>query len=352
MEAERHFNFPTAAALALSLSVIAVSCGSRQENLKILKEDRPAISVKGEPMNIPDLLAPTRIYYTGKSLLFKDNKSPEAQMYVYGLSSGQTNKFIKKGRGPGEMLGAFYFALLNGNSTTLIYDITLDKILAADTDSLLCREYYPSEQFKCEGISRRISCICGYGDRLVAMGSAGDERIVELPQGDSLRVLARYIPDTRKNRTSEFQLQAFEGIIKANTANKACVVACRYADQLEIVDLVSAVPLFVKGPECFEPEWQVVTIGGGRALAHKENERKGYVDVCCDDDFIYALYSGRFTSERNSSYGNTIRVFDWNGNYVANYRLDNDVISIDVVPGEQTVYGISHEGNVLKYCLK
>ena len=114
----------------------------RQENqIVVLRKDLPAKTIKGEELNIPDLIAPTRIYFTGKSLLFKDNKSPEAQMYVYNPVSQKTNKFIKKGRGPGEMLGAFYFAQLDSNKTTLIYDITLDKILKADTDSLLHQEY-------------------------------------------------------------------------------------------------------------------------------------------------------------------------------------------------------------------
>ena len=99
----------------------------RQENqIVVLRKDLPAKTIKGEELNIPDLIAPTRIYFTGKSLLFKDNKSPEAQMYVYNPVSQKTNKFIKKGRGPGEMLGAFYFAQLDSNKTTLIYDITLD----------------------------------------------------------------------------------------------------------------------------------------------------------------------------------------------------------------------------------
>lgn len=324
----------------------------RQENqIVVLRKDLPAKTIKGEELNIPDLIAPTRIYFTGKSLLFKDNKSPEAQMYVYNPVSQKTNKFIKKGRGPGEMLGAFYFAQLDSNKTTLIYDITLDKILKADTDSLLHQEYYPKELFECEGISRRISCICGYGDRLIALDNFEDARIVELVQGDSLQVLARYIPDTRKNRISDFQLQAFEGVIKANNTRQVCVIACRYADQLEIVNLVSGTPLIIKGPECFEPQYQVVTVGGGRALAHEEDERKGYVDVCCDDDYIYALYSGRFTNERNSSYGNIIRVFDWEGNYIANYMLDNEIISIDVVPVEQIIVGISSEGTIIKYSL-
>ena len=72
----------------------------RQENpIIVLKKDLPAKTIKGEDLNIPDLIAPTRIYFTGKSLLFKDNKSPEAQMYVYNPVSQKTNKFIKRAEG-------------------------------------------------------------------------------------------------------------------------------------------------------------------------------------------------------------------------------------------------------------
>lgn len=72
----------------------------RQENqIVVLRKDLPAKTIKGEELNIPDLIAPTRIYFTGKSLLFKDNKSPEAQMYVYNPVSQKTNKFIKRAEG-------------------------------------------------------------------------------------------------------------------------------------------------------------------------------------------------------------------------------------------------------------
>lgn len=328
------------------------SCGQRrQENVSVLLEEPPAENLAGESLNIGGLVSPSRLYFNNGKLLFKDNQSFDAQMYVYDVDSKKTTKYIRRGRGPGELLGAFYFALTEDNKTTLVFDISLGRILKTKTDSLVFQEYYPTDLFDCKGMERNISCICGYGERVLAMGESVDSRVVELVEGDSLKVLAGYSPDIYGRYDKDFAVQPYGGVIKANTSRKSCVIACRYADQLEIVSLETGKPIFIKGPECFEPKSEIFKGSAGAVVAHSSEEKKGYVDVCCDDRYIYALYSGRETGTPNSSYGRSIRVFDWNGEYQVKYILDRDILAIDIDSDNNVVYAISSNDSIVKYTM-
>lgn len=337
------------AAFVAVLTILGGCHGKQEYEIIYLTEDVVRTALVGKVVDIPALEAPSRIYYQDSVLFFKDNLSLDAQMYVYDFRKKHTNLFIRRGRGPGELLGAFYFAFINDGtgSKTLVYDITQGKILEANTDSLSFKEYHPVQTYA-DGLLD-LACITGYGKTLIGLSFNDGCRIVEVPRNDTVKVLAGYNPDVRRKNRSDFISQAYEGVIKSNVNRHSCVVACRYSDQIEIFDMTSGDPVFVKGPLNFEPACSVVNIGGGKSLAHDDDERKGYLDVCCSDDFIYALYSGRKFSEGNSSYGRTVRVLDWNGKFEYEYILDRDILSIDYSPDEHSLYGISSLMEIVKY---
>lgn len=335
--------------LLVILSIIC-SCNKYGDNdVRLIKDEHLPKVLCGKVLDIPDIYSPSRIYWKDSLLLFKDNVSTDAQLFVHNLRTCSTNSFIGRGRGPGEMLGAFYVAFSDDN--TFVWDITQGKVLSAVTDSLILASYYPTCFLKASVTWREVSCITGLENNIIGLGNRTNNRIVKIQECDSIKVLVEYNPDLLKKYDADYSLQAYEGVIKANDTKNACVVACRYADQLEIVDFKTGKPLFVKGPDLFEPESNVVTVKGGRTLAHPLHERKGYIDVCCDDELIYVLYSGRELKEKNSSYGKTLRVFTWDGEYVSNYSFDRDIISIDIDPDTKNIYAISSLDEIVRYSL-
>lgn len=339
--------------IATVVSLVGFGCSRNAGEDDVVSLERiPTKNLRGEVMAIPGLEAPSRVYFHDSSLFFKDNVSKEAQLYVHDLRTGVTRGHVKFGRGPGEMLGAFYFAFTETPEATLVYDVSLDNILMAKTDSLLVDGYYPREYYVSEPLGRKVSCITGYGDRLVCLGGADVGRVLELSRDGEVKVISGYSPDLRNGLKDEFTMRAYEGVIKADRKKEACVIACRYADQVEIVDLKTGRPLFVKGYENFEPGSKVVMVRGTKTLAHDREERKGYVDVCCSKDYIAALYSGKKTKEKKSSYGRSLRLLSWKGKLIDEFILDRDVLAIDLDPENEVLYAIADSSRILRYELR
>jgi hypothetical protein len=60
-------------------------------------------------------------------------------------------------------------------------------------------------------------------------------------------------------------------------------------------------------------------------LKNIDNLKKYYVDICVDDKYIYGLYS-----IGNSFDGNTLNVFDWEGNFIRKIVLDKTVFFLSM----------------------
>lgn len=329
------------------LTILGGCHGKQEYEIIYLTEDVARRDLVGKVVEIPDLDVPSMVYYRDSSLYFIDYKSMESQLYVYDFRDHSTSGFIRRGRGPGEMLGAYSAAFVcdGGQEKMVVYDIAQGDMLQADVNSLKSDGYYPEQHYGKFSIFMKVWSITGYGDKVLGLGNFDDARVIEFFGEDSLKVVSDYLPNLRESSVKKFVMQAYTGIIKANVSRHSCVIACLYADQIEIVDIYTGIPVFVKGPENFEPE---ITVEN-QSLAHSPNEKIGYVDVCCDEDYIYALYSGRKISERNSSYGRTVRVLDWNGKFEYEYILDRDILSIDYSPDEHSLYGISSLMEIVKY---
>lgn len=334
---------------ALALFIICGCTNYGSADVCLVKNENQSLALSGEVLNLPDIDAPSRIYWSDSLLLFKDNASKRAQLFVHDLRTGKTNHFIKQGRGPGELLGVFYVAFIR--DTTLVWDITQGKVLSAVTDSLKHGSYYPKTCWSSDVSWQKVSCITGFGSQVIGLGSKDCKRVVRVHNRDGIIPVFSYNPDLAEKYEADIVLKAYEGVIKANEKKNACVVACRYADQLEIVNFDTGKPVFVKGPELFEPQSEVVTVRGGNTLSHPADEKKGYIDVCCDDELIYALYSGREMKERNSSFGRILRVFSWDGEYVATYNFDRDILAIDIDSHNDMVYAISSLHDIVRYAL-
>ena len=220
----------------IMISLVLQACGTRDENILIVKDIRPAESVKTEIIDVPGLFHPTRLYRFGDKLLMKDDISKECQMYIYDLRSGELTRARRKGRGPGESIGAFYFAMTLPDSVVVVNDITLVNMLEMPLDSL-DKDWYISTR-KTTGMVDGINsgAICGYEDNnLLVMASYEDARFVvyDLKDTSVVRKIV-YSPDTVHGKCDRLVMTSYGGVIKYSPVQKKSVIACRFADQLEI----------------------------------------------------------------------------------------------------------------------
>lgn len=69
-----------------------------------------------------------------------------------------------------------------------------------------------------------------------------------------------------------------------------------------------------------------------------------YMDAYATDQYVYLLYSGRkmMDSVEKSEQGNTIYVFDWEGNKVKEYQLDIDIANMCVTKDDSRIFAIAY----------
>lgn len=81
---------------------------------------------------------------------------------------------------------------------------------------------------------------------------------------------------------------------------------------------------------------------GGQVLMGPES-KLNFISVSSSETYIYALYDGKdlnyyMSNQVDSPSGNTICVFDWDGNYVKSVHLDYPVTCIAWNPDDNSLY--------------
>lgn len=337
---------------AILISATLYSCGIREDdNIIYLKQsDVPSPEpVSIDILDLPCVMNPTRVYCFGNKILMKDNSSRACQMYVFEPRSKELTRSLRIGRGPGETIGAFYFAMILPDSLIVVNDVVLRRMLEIPLERLDYDWASPvnTSTSVVGGVDARA--LCGYENNdLLVLGEYQDARFVIYDIADTtVRQKVIYSPDPVTKKMEAQVSAAYEGVIKYNQARKKSVIACRYADQLEFYDFNTNKVMFIKGPECFDPSYvsKTSSVTGAKTIAHKSDEKKGYLDVCCDGNRVYALYSGLPVVDPNSSYGREIRVFDWKGNLMKILQTDVDIISIDI-DENGTLYCLTIDGHL------
>lgn len=104
-------------------------------------------------------------------------------------------------------------------------------------------------------------------------------------------------------------------------------IARRLAGQVTIVDIERDTTFQASVPVPFQPQLDVTPEGGAERTP---NTRYAYADIVCTAEVILALFSGRTEAEEEHQVlggdawlGDEVHVFDWRGNLLDVFRLDN-----------------------------
>jgi hypothetical protein len=107
-------------------------------------------------------------------------------------------------------------------------------------------------------------------------------------------------------------------------------------------------------PEVYVEEMQD---GGktGTSIANSRDSKVGFCSIDCDDNYIYAIYSGRTSNSHGglSHHCEHLLVYDWQGNPVKRYLLDIPMWTMQYDSEKNSIYGIAYnpEGGFIEYQL-
>ena len=106
--------------------------------------------------------------------------------------------------------------------------------------------------------------------------------------------------------------------------------------------------------EYFPPEFVKADYKYSKTI-QAENNKTGFLDLSCSNDYVYALYAGKVLGDDifTAYYGDHVFVYDWNGNPVRHYKLEKELFMFGVDEEKGILYGIGNdpEGCILEYKL-
>ncbi|MDF2191474.1 BF3164 family lipoprotein [Paraflavitalea sp. CAU 1676] len=167
--------------------------------------------------------------------------------------------------------------------------------------------------------------------------------LINYRQGSIIRqILPYYNPEGNDDRAWK---SAYESFLFLKPGADKCVLACRYADQIEIVDLPSGQSKIIKGPENYSPDVTAINQADGKEIsARNYKTRYAFVKGKVTDRYIYLLYSGNNHETSHRENGKYLYIFDWNGVPLQKITLQQYALDFAVSSNDKKIY-LYHPGN-------
>ncbi|MCK9292341.1 MAG: BF3164 family lipoprotein [Bacteroidales bacterium] len=154
---------------------------------------------------------------------------------------------------------------------------------------------------------------------------------------------------TGSKKLSREDKMANESFLSLKPSADKCVLAARYADQIEIVDLESRKSIIVKGAEGFDADVSFMTgFDGAKLMARNANTRFAAVRLKATDNYIYVLFSGSTEQASYPYFGKNIYVYAWNGTAVKQIELQDYINDFVVTMDDTRIYTYNPQTKLLK----
>ncbi len=295
------------------------------------------------------LISPTEIEIVGNHIILLDRKSDRPFHLIDISKEKYVGSYAKRGQGPGELQVPWKISKKNDNEF-IAYDVAGKKILGYTIGALTNRKPpFLEKKINEEGICSAVEVIDNniyYTNDLVTTN-----RIYKL---DTLQNQIKGYGSLLYNskNVSDFNFgQACRSIMAYN--NNKFVIGYLLAPHFEIYDPQKNEWKSILALDNFPPIFEEIVLGENKRFSTTEETKLGFVDISLTDKYIYLLYSGEKMSDHKNDEGNIILVFDYDGNPITQYKLDNYITIFEVLD-DRIVYAIQKDirSELIKYNLK
>lgn len=181
------------------------------------------------------------------------------------------------------------------------------------------------------------STLLGNGDYYFRNGNDYQLSTIDLINGKTTNQLARYASDSSTHYNLA-QKMAYESLLFVKPSKDKAVIACRYSDRIEVVDLHTGKLKLTWGPQGFNPEMKVVPRGNRKISTPGPDTRQAFVRGEVTNKYIYLLYSGYNEGTKHLFFGQYIYVYDWDGNPVQKLELKDEIEDFAVASNDSLLY--------------
>jgi TolB-like 6-blade propeller-like len=274
----------------------------------------------------------SRMYVADSTLLLKNHDGMNDYFfYQYNMANHELlQKYIQGGRGRGQAFGSLCSGVYKDK--LWMFDLTARKIIFAKLRDTLIEEYkVPRFYYNIQPIE---------GLKILANGSLqSDYKVqqVDLATGKETMGFVKYTNIPEGMNPSSWK-RAHESLLYMSPDEQKGVMAYLMTDQLEIFDIKNKRNKLISGPENFKAEFETYKDGAEEMIQRTKKSRQAFENGVVTNKYIYMLYSGKYNNEKNSFYGKSVFVYDWEGNPVKEIKLDREVLCITVTPDDRSLY--------------
>jgi hypothetical protein len=326
-----------------------IAC-DHQENKLLFSEER--FKIEGQILLDEDALLDPWAILLHDSILVIANQKGDPLIELYDTYGNAGKKFLTIGGGPEEVLHVGNLQASVTNNNMYVYDLFQKKFLEFDLKKSILPAFSPDTiYYYSDYLYLHQKDSTALFDKLLMgknclIGESRDVRgrIVLMNFDGSLISFAGDYPPKMYEELSDLgnaRLYA-SGFILSKDASRLAL-ATYSADMIDIFNIGKpSAPELVWSYQGFLPhDLNIVQMGEYTQGVFMKESQKGYSGLAASDNFIYALFSGKQLKEKNYSYGNIIRVMNWDGSNRFELQSDMDLRRITVSPDDQKIYAIA-----------
>jgi len=305
-----------------------------------------------------DFLANPYLIICRDSFLIVNDPFELQHFTLFNVNTGNyICRFGDIGAGPGELLLG---NVLEFNKDKLMsYDITRKWLFQYELDSITNSRYRPELLAKIDVIDAIFSRVVMTNDsNLLGAGLYKSEY--------------QYVYMTKNNDVIDYNVEIFnakepigvsekylsnEGILKKHPSKDKFVYSVFYTSNIDFFEIGNDKIKVIKSLRLRNPVFVIDDLGeDAHSITYEETKTiRGYLDIATSERFVYALYTdakmANDKDEYNPASSNLVLVFDWNGNPVSKYILDEKVYYISV--DKDKLYAIGEKNDrgskILRY---
>jgi hypothetical protein len=330
--------------------VFMISCKEHNKNTftKEIKNTftKDLKNISGELMTFDCLVGRPYSMVCYDTLLFICDHYEQKALTVLDIKN---NRFVQRGlgigNGPGEVMGSLKISVSSEQKELYIFQMQSGGFniydLSDNNCNLILKESVRIEDRPANAIATR--------NNLVGIGPFEEGRYhLYDKKGVFMAGIGKY-PFSGEKMDIQARFFLYQGYLYAQPNGTRFVLGSSYSDNLEFYEISdSQEAQLIK-----KYETRNVQAKYNNSVVPDDNCVLGYKGAYGSEKFCYMLYSGRTYAENNHKRlgASLIFVFDWDGNFVKSFQLDNDVMTFCIDEKNNTIYGIvlNEEYDIMKF---
>jgi hypothetical protein len=332
--------------ILLIISILIISCNSENEKkslVSLFNNKHDTIQKIQNNFNDDDIGIIEGLRCNDSSLVVLDYHSGECYSLFNLSSQNLIGRFGTVGQGPGEiLLGSYGF--INGNYY-YIFNNQNGIIAKYDMDSLHFNIHYlPKTLTKYKIPDAFFSQIIPVNDSLYFGAGTYKEKyqFVFFNSGNEVIDCNVEIYNSRENWHAINKYLSNQGILRKHPHENKFIYAVKNSSNIDIVQISDNKINIIKSLRLSNPRHTPDNSGNTYQVTPDIKSPIGYIDIAVSDNYIYTLYTDKKiigdNGNGNTYSSNEIFVFDWKGNPIRKYRIEEDAYYIAVNENNRIIY--------------